>query len=259
MICFGRSSNISRQANLLYIIFFFLSATRLSTDSTEPYNCEKLDSIEGGFKLLAKPQALFSVNFEDPSEIASLIEGKLFSLKFNLEEDGRLDCLAAWFNLDLGHGQTISTAPELGHEGCWEQAIFRPPGPGSGKRLHRGDLLEAEFLVKKHVILQQVEVSPGASVVENGVARPTVRSRQQLVLPPSSLKLLSDPTELSISQWLAYNLVTSGHATKILHFSSWMPPIAALQVPTENMHIYAYYIHKAMFNYFNTKLFTFRP
>ena len=192
--------------------------------------------MEGGFKLLAKPQTLFSVNFEDPAEIASLIEGKLFSLKFDLEEDGRLDCLAAWFRLDLGHGQTISTAPELGNEGCWEQALFRPPGPGSSRRLHRGDLLEAEFLVKKHVVLQQVEVSPGASVVENGVARPTTRSRQQLVLPPSSLKLLSDPAELSVSQWLAYNLVTSGHATKILHFSSWMPPISALQVAAENIH-----------------------
>ena len=67
--------------------------------------------MEGGFKLLAKPQTLFSVNFEDPAEIASLIEGKLCSLKFELEEDGRLDCLAAWFSLDLGHGQTISTSP----------------------------------------------------------------------------------------------------------------------------------------------------
>ena len=144
--------------------------------------------------------------------------------------------MAAWFSLDLGHGQTISTAPELGHEGCWEQALFRPPGPGSSRRLHRGDLLEAEFLVKKHVVLQQVEVTPGASVVENGVPRPTGRSRQQLVLPPSSLKLLSDPAELSVSQWLAYNLVTSGHASKILHFSSWMPPISALQVPAEDIH-----------------------
>ena len=144
--------------------------------------------------------------------------------------------MAAWFSLDLGHGQTISTTPELGHEGCWEQALFRPPGPGSSRRLHRGDLLEAEFLVKKHVVLQQVEVSPGASVIENGVLRPTVRSRQQLVLPPSTLKLLSDPAELSVSQWLAYNLVTSGHASKILHFSSWMPPISALQVLEENTH-----------------------
>ena len=212
-------------------------AARLSTDSTEPYNCEKLDRIEGGFKLLAKPQTLFTVNFEDPNEIASLIEGKLYSLKFNLEEDGRLDCLAAWFNLDLDHSETISTAPDIGNEGCWEQALFKPPGPGSSKRLHRGDLLEAEFLVKKHVVLQQVEVSPGASIVENGVARPTIRSRQQLVLPPSSLKLLSDATEVSISQWLAYNLANSGHASKILHFSSWMPPIAALQVCTsKNIH-----------------------
>ena len=39
--------------------------------------------MDGGFKLLAEPQTLFSVNFEDPEEIASLIEGKLFSLKFN--------------------------------------------------------------------------------------------------------------------------------------------------------------------------------
>merc|ERR1719266_376815 len=89
-----------------------VSSTRLSTDASEPYNCEKLDRVEGGFKLLAKPQTLFSVNFEDPAEIASLIEGKLYSLKFNIEEDGKLDCLAAWFNLDLGHGQTISTSPE---------------------------------------------------------------------------------------------------------------------------------------------------
>ena len=57
-------------------------AFRLSTDASEPYNCEKLDRVEGGFKLLAKPQTLFSVNFEDPAEIASLIEGKLYSLKF---------------------------------------------------------------------------------------------------------------------------------------------------------------------------------
>ena len=219
-------------------IFCLLLAFRLSTDASEPYNCEKLDRVEGGFKLLAKPQTLFSVNFEDPAEIASLIEGKLYSLKFNIEEDGKLDCLAAWFNLDLGHGQTISTSPEAGHEGCWEQALFRPPGPGTSRRMHRGDFLEAEFLVKKHVILQQVEVSPGESIVENGVPRPTVRSRQQLVLPPSSLKLLSDPTELSISQWLAYNLVNSAHASKLLHYSSWMPPITALQVleNQENFH-----------------------
>ena len=58
--------------------------------------------MEGGFKLLAEPQTLFSVNFEDPEEIASLIEGRLFSLKFNVEEDGRLDCLAGWFSLEQG-------------------------------------------------------------------------------------------------------------------------------------------------------------
>ena len=184
--------------------------------------------MDGGFKLLAEPQTLFSVNFEDPEEIASLIEGKLFSLKFNVEEDGKLDCLAGWFSLDLGHGQTISTAPEV--EGCWDQALFKPPGPGPSKQLHRGDMVEAEFLVKRHVVLQQVGVTQGTEVLQNGLPKPIVRGRQQLVLPPSSLKLLSEPIEVLHSQWLAYYLVTSGHATKLLHYSTWMPPICALQV-----------------------------
>ena len=190
--------------------------------------------MDGGFKLLAQPQTLFSVNFEDPEEIASLIEGKLFSLKFNVEEDGKLDCLAGWFSLDMGHGQVISTAPEV--EGCWDQALFKPPGPGPSKHLHRGDMVEAEFLVKKHVVLQQVGVTQGTEVLQNGLPKPIIRGRQQLVLPPSSLKLLSEPIEVLHSQWLAYYLVTSGHATKLLHYSTWMPPICALQVHFKTIH-----------------------
>ena len=128
--------------------------------------------------------------------------------------------------------------------------------------------MEAEFLVRKHVVLQRLEVttsqetqpqtngvsllpsnglslpSTGVSAPVNGVSpRPSngvssppnvvslPRSRKQtLLLPTASLLMLHDPPTVSVSQWLSYHIASIPHMTHILHTSPHLLPLLPLQV-----------------------------
>ena len=217
----------------------------LASSSTEPYTTERLAQLPGGYSLLSPPQTLFTVDFEDPSDIASLISGKVFSLSFPVTSPGSLDCLAGWFSLQLCEGVSLATGPREGRENCWEQAVFPPPGTWRVQEVCGGDTVEAEFLVRKHVSLQHLGVSRpaqppanggaaegggGSEVGEGGVTLPTAPlRRQRLSVPPSSLLHLSDPPSVSLAQWLAYRLASSGHSSRLLHTCPSQPPLAALQ------------------------------
>jgi hypothetical protein len=206
---------------------------RLGTDSAEPYGSERLDALPGGFQLLAPPQTIFTVDFEDPADIASLLAGRVSSVSFPVNRPGRLDCLAGWFVLHLGSGQTLRTGP--GEGGCWEQAVFRPPAPGPQRSVRPGQAVMAEFLVRKHVALQRLEVeADGDAKEENGMlddGRPAATFVwRQLLLPPACLALLSCPQQLALAQWLAYRLASDrARPCRLLHTAAALPPLALLQ------------------------------
>jgi hypothetical protein len=166
---------------------------RLGTDSAEPYGSERLDNLPGGFQLLAPPQTIFTVDFEDPADIDSLLAGRVCSVSFPVSQSGRLDCLAGWFVLHLGSGQTLSTGP--GPEaGCWEQAVFRPPAPGPARSVRPGQAVQAEFIVRKHVALQQLEVTADGDAKEAALP-PLALLQTALLRGPgaASLTLAVDP------------------------------------------------------------------
>ena len=71
----------------------------------DPYLTEKLDSVHGGYRMLSRPQNLFSFSFEDPEQI----EGKVFSKEFLATVDGECDAVAGWFKLHLDQNDTIAS------------------------------------------------------------------------------------------------------------------------------------------------------
>ena len=89
------------------------SSLRLGTDSTEPYNSQRMDTVKDGYRMLAPLQTLFTVNFEDPEDIASLVEGRVFSANFLADTEGEVDCVVGWFTLHLGEDVTLSTGKNL--------------------------------------------------------------------------------------------------------------------------------------------------
>ena len=125
---------------------------RLTSDSTEPYTTADLAAV--GHTLLAPPATLLTVNLEDPLDIQRLLEGEVVSLSFPVAEGGRVDGMAGWFELEVGAGR-VRTAPGAG--GCWEQAVFPPPAPRV-LRAAAGDTVQAEFLVRGHARLQDLQV-----------------------------------------------------------------------------------------------------
>lgn len=91
-------------------------------DYDDPYSSEFLSLIPGGFIQLSEPQQLLTVNFNDPKEIAQLLDGKTFSETVKCTRPGSCDAIALWFDLKLDQDISILTSPQT--NSCWEQAVF---------------------------------------------------------------------------------------------------------------------------------------
>ena len=110
-------------------------------DQLEPYSTECLNKLRGGFKALSCPFKVTGYNFNNPS---SLNKTRNISFEIPATCDGRVDAIAAWFDLQLDEEITLSTGPS-GDSLCWEQAVFpvySSVGNFSGKlEVSKGDLM----------------------------------------------------------------------------------------------------------------------
>jgi len=191
----------------------------------EPYLTEKLDSVRGGFRMISSPQKLFSVSFEDPRQIEELIDGKAFTQEFIASVDGECDAVAGWFKLHLDQEQEISSGPGSGS--CWEQVIF--PVKKKKRKVYKKSTVEVEFFVKKHLIMQKVEIChnlEGNGV--NGIQLQVVMDKQ-MTLHGDMVMLLNCKLWEEMSQWVSYYLARDVNCTTILDMTS-QPPAIALQV-----------------------------
>lgn len=89
-------------------------------DRLEPYSTECLNRLRGGFTPLSCPFKVTEYDFNDPSFL-----NKERNLNFTIPamSDGRVDAIAAWFDLQLDEEITLSTGPN-DDSLCWEQAVF---------------------------------------------------------------------------------------------------------------------------------------
>lgn len=172
--------------------------------------------------MLSSPQQLFSVNFESADQIAELIEGKLINKEFTATADGVLDAVAGWFKLHLNHDQQISSEPGSGS--CWEQVIF--PVSRRKRKVHRDSLMELEFLVKKHLVLQSVQIS---HMVEGNGIQPVIPLDTQISLPREMVVMLNCKLWVEMTQWVSYYLSRDMPCSSILDLTL-QPPATALQV-----------------------------
>jgi len=194
-------------------------------DKEEPYMTEKLDSVRGGFKMLSRPQKLFSVSFECPEQIEELVEGKVFSKEFLATIDGDCDAIAGWFKLHLDEDQEISTEP--GSPSCWEQVVF--PIRSKKRKVYKNSKVEVELFVKKHIVMQRVEITH--NIEGNGVngTKAQMIMDKQVTLPFDMVKLLNCKLWTEASQWVSYSLVRDMPCSTVLDMT-FHPPAIAMQV-----------------------------
>ena len=110
-------------------------------DQLEPYSTECLNRLRGVFTPLSSP---FKVTEYDFNNASSLTKKRNLSFAIPAICDGRVDAIAAWFDLQLDEEITLSTGPN-DDSLCWEQAVF-PVYPSasnlSGKlEVSKGDLM----------------------------------------------------------------------------------------------------------------------
>ncbi|KAF0306607.1 Protein arginine N-methyltransferase 9 [Amphibalanus amphitrite] len=87
------------------------SGGQLRRRLTEPYWSERLDDAPGGYRLLSEPVQVYSVDFNDPDDIERGLSGVEGRHVVQCMADGRLDALVTWFELQLGEGEVLSSAP----------------------------------------------------------------------------------------------------------------------------------------------------
>lgn len=135
-------------------------------DQLEPYNTECLNNLRGGFTLLSSPFKVAEFNFNDPS---SLCRERDLHLEIQAANDGRVDAIAAWFDLLLDDETTLSTAPD-DNSLCWEQAIFPFHLDRKDHEVSKGDLLS----VHGHISQDCMRLTFGGILSEGNVAKEKV-------------------------------------------------------------------------------------
>ena len=107
----------------------------------------------------ATPHLALTNVFEFPKiDLLQTTPGHIGTTSMTVQQEGRLDALVVWFQLDLGHGVTLSTAPEVydddddqeeGHfrGDSWQQAVFYVPDLAlkPGQQLRVAASVEALF------------------------------------------------------------------------------------------------------------------
>ena len=114
-------------------------------DQLEPYSTECLNYLRAGFTPLSDPFKVAELNFNDPS---SLCKDQDLHLEVKATSGGRIDAIAAWFDLLLDEETALSTGPEDSSL-CWEQAIFpflinRDKYLPDKNKVSKGDLLSVQ-------------------------------------------------------------------------------------------------------------------
>ncbi|KAK3604567.1 hypothetical protein CHS0354_026258 [Potamilus streckersoni] len=140
----------------------------------DPYTTENLGCLKGGYKKLTDIVMLLQVNFCNLQELRRLDSGMDLVADFTVKHQGRLDCIALWFDLHLDDNVTISTSPDC--ENCWDQAIY-PVLPchitsDSSVKGVDGVVLEMENTLKvkfhfSHDCLRLLECETKATCVNN--------------------------------------------------------------------------------------------
>ena len=115
-----------------------MPSSKNAWDQVEPYNTECLSSLRGGFTPLSCPFKVTEYDFNNPS---SLHEDRNLHLEIPAIHDGRVDAIAAWFDLQLDEEIMLSTGPK-DNSLCWEQAVFPVHLNSAGKNeVSKGDFL----------------------------------------------------------------------------------------------------------------------
>ena len=130
------------------------------TTSWQPYTTEPLATVPGGYRLLAQPATLFSVNFEDPQMMEQLLAGRVVELEWRADRAGEWDAVAGWFRLHLDKEAAVENGPNSGQSG-WQQAVFPV-----GRKVAAGARLSAQFTVRKHVQMDSVKVTRERKIEE---------------------------------------------------------------------------------------------
>ena len=86
----------------------------------EPYSTECLNNLRGGFIPLCHPFKVTEYNFNNPS---SLYDDRKLHFEVLATNDGCVDAIAMWFDLQLNEEISLSTGPQSDSL-CWEQAVF---------------------------------------------------------------------------------------------------------------------------------------
>ncbi|XP_063221669.1 protein arginine N-methyltransferase 9-like [Bacillus rossius redtenbacheri] len=114
-------------------------AAHVACEQDEPYGCEDLASLPGGFRYLTSPVVACAVNFNDPEEVRCLLQGDSDrDVDAQCMETGVAHAVVAWFTLSLGD-EELTTRPLTERRAeCWDQAVFPLPaarGLSSGQRV----------------------------------------------------------------------------------------------------------------------------
>ncbi|XP_043229694.1 protein arginine N-methyltransferase 9-like isoform X1 [Amphibalanus amphitrite] len=139
------------------------SGEQLRRRLTEPYWSERLEDAPGGYRLLSEPVQVYSVDFNDPDDIERGLSGVEGRHVVQCTADGRLDALVTWFELQLGEGEVLSSAP--GEETCWEQAVYAVP---TGRVVCAEQNLAIRSVCKGHLELRLEDSSTEGATLGNG-------------------------------------------------------------------------------------------
>lgn len=122
----------------------YFNSLNLCSVTNEPYDCEKLNKLPGGYVFLAEPQEILCINFNDPCQIDSLLNSQNLNIKsinYSITQSGSVDAIASWFVVNLTEDISINTICNE-NDCCWEQALFISK---SVKRVNVGDELCVQY------------------------------------------------------------------------------------------------------------------
>ena len=148
--------------------------------SEEPYDCSRLKPDQ----VLSDPVELIELDFNDKDKVEKYLrESNMFERTLEVTKIGKVDCVALWFELQLGR-QKVSSSP--GIQSCWEQALFALPNQLENDS-NPGDQIKVNLKLKGHFELTKVT---NQKSISNG----TSESKQTLV-PQSFVKILNSNTD----------------------------------------------------------------
>ena len=177
-------------------------------DQLEPYSTECLNRLRGGFKALSYPFKVTEYDFNNPS---SLNKERNISFQIPATCDGRVDAIAAWFDLRLDKEITLSTGPN-DDSLCWEQAVFPVFGNLSGKlevskgdfmsihgeisqeclRLHFGGIKTTTGIETCNSVTCTLAHKEIASTRNSSLTEDNKCNREVIIMPPSYMQRLND-------------------------------------------------------------------